>query len=337
VPRTASAAAALAETKRRPTMFRLIALRFAIFVPTLFAASIVLFIAINVVPGSAAKAALGIDATAQAIARFEAQYGLDRPLHVQYLDWFGKALKGDFGTSFQNHVPVGPEVLLRLPVTLELAVLAFLIANLIAVPLGALAAFYHQRKTDAAITFLATVLGAIPNFWLATLLILVFALTLRWLPAGGYASFGAKPLTNLSQMVMPAVSLGVVSSALLLRIMRTAMIEVLASDYVRTAFAKGATRAVVIWRHAIRNALIPYLTVGAVEFGFLFGGVVIIEDIFLLPGIGSLVLVGIINRDYPVLLAAALTVTVVVLTVNMLVDIVASLLDPRQVRAKAAT
>jgi peptide/nickel transport system permease protein len=317
-------------------MLRLIATRLAVFVPTLFAASVVLFVAINVVPGSAAKAALGIDATPQAIARFEAQHGLDRPLHVQYLEWLGKALSGDFGTSFQNHVPVGPEVLKRLPVTLELAILAFLIANLIAVPLGALAAFYHQRKTDTGITFLATVLGAIPNFWLATLLILVFSLTLRWLPAGGYAPLVDRPVVNLKQMIMPAVSLGVVSSALLLRIMRTAMIEVLTSDYIRTAFAKGATRSIVIWRHAIRNALIPYLTVGAVEFGFLFGGVVIIEDIFLLPGIGSLVLVGIINRDYPVLLAAALVVTIVVLAANMLVDVVASLLDPRQVHAKAA-
>jgi peptide/nickel transport system permease protein len=318
-------------------MLRLIAVRFGVFVPTLFAASIVLFIAINVVPGSAARAALGIDATPQAIARFEALNGLDRPLHVQYFDWLAKALSGDFGKSFQNHVPVGPEVVKRLPVTLELALFAFLIANLIAVPLGALAAFYHQRKADTAITFLATIFGAIPNFWLATLLILVFALTLRWLPAGGYAPLVDKPIVNLKQMVMPAVSLGVVSSALLLRIMRTSMIEVLTSDYIRTAFAKGATRAIVVWRHAIRNALIPYLTVSAVEFGFLFGGVVIIEDIFLLPGIGSLVLVGIINRDYPVLLAAALVVTVVVLTVNMLVDIVASLLDPRQVHAKAAS
>ncbi|HEY7749970.1 MAG TPA: ABC transporter permease [Aestuariivirgaceae bacterium] len=318
-------------------MLRLIAIRLAVFFPTLLAASIVLFVAINVVPGSAAKAALGIDATAQAIARFEHQHGLDRPLHEQYLDWVLRVFRGDLGKSFQNHVPVGPEVLKRLPVTLELATLAFLIANLIAVPLGALAAFYHQRRADTAITMMATVFGAIPNFWLATLLILVFALTLRWLPVGGFAPMVDNPILNLRQMVMPAVSLGIVSSALLLRIMRTSMLEVLSSDYIRTARAKGATRNIVIWRHAIRNALIPYLTVGAVEFGFLFGGVVIIEDIFLLPGIGSLVLVGIINRDYPVLLAAALVITVVVLTANMVVDIIAALLDPRLVRAKGAT
>jgi peptide/nickel transport system permease protein len=317
-------------------MLWLVALRLLAFVPTLFAASVVLFVAINVVPGSAAKSALGIDATPQAIARFEAQHGLDRPLHVQYAEWLSKALRGNLGTSFQNHVPVGPEVLARLPVTLELAVFAFLVANLIAVPLGALAAWAHQRPADSLITLLATVFGAIPNFWLATLLILFFSLKLGWLPAGGYTPFLEDPVTNLEQMLMPALSLGIVSSALLTRIMRTGMLEVLTSDYIRTARAKGADGRVIIRRHALRNALIPYLTVGAVEFGFLFGGVVVIEDIFLLPGIGSFVLVGIINRDYPVLLAAALVVTVVVLTVNMLVDLAAALLDPRQVKAKAA-
>jgi peptide/nickel transport system permease protein len=231
-------------------------------------------------------------------------------------------------------VPVGPELLNRLPVTLELAILAFIVANLIAIPLGAIAAYYHQRPADSGITLLATILGAIPNFWLATLLILIFALQLRVLPAGGYTPLTVDPWRNLSQMIMPALSLGIVSSALLLRIMRASMLEVLTSDYIRTAHAKGASERVVITRHAMRNALIPFLTVGAVEFGFLFGGVVIIEDIFRLPGIGSLVLVGIINRDYPVLLAAALVITVVVLSVNMLVDIIGSLLDPRQVHSR---
>ena len=317
-------------------MIRLVLTRLALFVPTLLAASLILFIAINIVPGSAARSALGVDATPQAIMRFEALNGLDRPLHVQYIEWLGKALTGDFGKSFQNRVEVGPEILKRLPVTLELALLAFVIANLIAVPLGAISAYRHAKPADTFITSLATVLGAIPNFWLATLLVLVFALKLRILPAGGFTPLLSDPVKNLSQMILPALSLGVVSSALLLRIMRAAMIEVLSSDYIRTARAKGAPDATVIRRHALRNATIPYLTVGAVEFGFLFGGVVIIEDIFLLPGIGSLVLVGIINRDYPVLIGSALVVTVVVLTVNMLVDIAASLLDPRQVRAKSS-
>ena len=316
-------------------MWRLIATRLAAFVPTILATSLVLFITVNVVPGSAAKAALGIDATAQAIARFEHEQGLDRPLHVQYLDWLGKGLRGDFGTSFQNHLAVGPELVTRLPVTLELATLAFLIANVIAVPLGALAAYHHQRRADRIISVIATILGAVPSFWLATVLVLILALTVKVLPAGGYAPFTEDPLKNLSLLIMPALSLGVVSSALLLRIMRAKLIEVLSSDYIHTAMAKGAAPNVVIRRHALRNALITFLTVGAVEFGWLFGGVVIIEDIFLLPGVGQLVLVGIINRDYPVLLASALTVTVVVLAANMLVDLIAAILDPRQVHVRS--
>jgi peptide/nickel transport system permease protein len=316
-------------------MIRLVLTRLALFVPTLLVASLILFIAINIVPGSAARSALGVDATPQAIMRFEALNGLDRPLHVQYLEWLGKALTGDFGRSFQNRVEVGPEIVKRLPATLELALFAFIVANLIAVPFGALAAYRHLRLADRVVTTVATILGAIPNFWLATLLVLVFALKLRLLPAGGFTPFLDDPLRNLRQMVLPALSLGVVSSALLLRIMRAAMIEVLTSDYIRTAKAKGVRDATVVRRHALKNATIPYLTVGAVEFGFLFGGVVIIEDIFRLPGIGSLVLVGIINRDYPVLIGSALVITVVVLAANMIVDIAASLLDPRQVRSRS--
>jgi peptide/nickel transport system permease protein len=309
----------------------LILSRLAAFALTLLVASSILFVAINVVPGSAARSALGIDATPQALARFEALHGLDRPLFVQYAEWLGRTFAGDFGKSFQNGVDVGPELLRRLPVTLELALLAFLIANVIAVPLGAFAALRHQRSADKGISFIATLLGAMPNFWLATLLVMVLTLHFRLLPPGGYTPFFDNPVLNLKQMIMPALSLGIVSSALLIRIMRTAMIEVLSSDYIRTARAKGAEERVVVLRHAIRNALTPYVNVAAVEFGFLFGSVVIIEDIFLLPGIGSFVLVGIINRDYPVLLASALTITLVVLIINLIVDIAVGLIDPRRV------
>jgi peptide/nickel transport system permease protein len=309
----------------------LIIARLLAFALTLLIASSILFVVINVVPGSAARSALGIDATPQALARFEAQHGLDRPLVIQYADWLGRTFTGDFGKSFQNGVDVGPELLRRIPVTLELAVLSFIIANLIAVPLGAFAALRHQRSADKGISLLATLLGAVPNFWLATLLVMVLTLKFRLLPPGGYTPFFDNPLLNLKQMIMPALSLGIVSSALLIRIMRTAMIEVLSSDYIRTARAKGAEERIVVLRHAIRNALTPYVNVAAVEFGFLFGSVVVIEDIFLLPGIGSFVLVGIINRDYPVLLASALTITLVVLVINLIVDIIVGWLDPRHV------
>jgi peptide/nickel transport system permease protein len=313
-------------------MLGYIILRLVAFIPTLLGASIVLFVAVNLVPGSAADAALGITATPEARARFEHEHGLDQPLPVQYVVWLDRVLQGDFGKSFQAGVPIGPELLSRLPLTLELAVLAFLIANLIAVPLGSLAAYRHQRATDNALLLWTTAMGAMPNFWLATLLILFLSITLNWLPPAGYVPFVDDPLKNLSLMIMPALSLGIVSSALLLRIMRAGMIEALSSEYVRTALAKGASTSRVIWRHAMRNALIPFLTVGAVEFSLLFGGVVIIENIFLLPGVGALALIGIIQRDYPVLLASVLMIATVVLTANLIVDLLSAWLDPRRVR-----
>lgn len=311
-------------------MARLALTRLAAFMMTLFAASVVLFVAISVIPGSAAQSALGLEATPQAIARFEATRGLDRPLSVQYFDWLSKSLTGDFGTSFQSAVPVGPELMKRLPVTLELAFLAFLVANLIAFPLGTIAAARHRRGADRTFSTLASFLGAIPNFWLATLLVMVFSVRLRWLPPGGYVPITEDLIQNLTLMILPSLSLGLVSSALLLRIMRASMLEVLSRDYIRTAKAKGASEWLTIRRHSLRNAAIPYINVAAVELGFLFGSVVIIEDIFQLPGVGSLVLVGIINRDYPVLLAAALAITLFVLLANLIVDICVGLLDPRR-------
>ena len=312
-------------------MLRLVLGRLASFVPTLFVASMVLFLAVNVVPGSAARSALGIHATPQALKRFEHQHGLDRPLAVQYVEWAGNALRGDFGTSFQNAVAVGPDVRKRIPVTLQLAGMAFLVAIAIAVPLGLVAGFRHQSGTDGVVTTLATLFGSTPNFWFATLLIYLFSLRLGWLPTGGYTPYSEDPVANLRGMLLPCIALGVVSSGLLIRIMRTAVIEVMFSNFIETARSKGVSGFRLVTAHVVRNALIPFFTVGAVEFGFLVGSVVIIEDVFRIPGIGSLVLVGIINRDYPVLLAAAMSVTVIVLIVNLLVDLAAQIIDPRQV------
>ncbi len=318
-------------------MIKLIGMRLAAFVPTIFVVSIILFVAINVVPGSAARSALGIDATPQAIARFNASQGLDKPLPVQYSNWLRGVVNGDFGTSFQSQQPVGPEISKRLPITLELAILAFVIANIVAIPLGVLAANSHQKKGDSIITLFASLIGGVPNFWLATLLIMLFSVEFHLLPAGGYVPFTQNPLQNMKTMIMPAISLGLVSASLLLRIMRAGMIDVLSSPYIQTAKAKGASTRVILRRHALLNALTPYLTVGAVEFGFLFGSVVIIENIFSIPGVGSFLLVGVVNRDYPVLMASALSITFVALTGNMLVDILGSLIDPRQVHRRALT
>ncbi len=310
-------------------MLRLVVLRLLAFVPTLLAASLVLFVAINVVPGSAARSALGIDATPQAIARFEAENGLDRPLYLQYADWLGKVLHGDFGTSFQSHVPVGPEILARLPVTLELAILAFLVANLTAVPLGALAAWAHQRPADTAITLLATVFGAIPNFWLATLLILAASFWFQWSPALIYVPPTQDLLANLQQMLLPTLSLAVFLTAIVMRMTRSTVLEVLGEDYVRTAFAKGLHERLVLARHVLRNALIPVVTIIGLQAGTLLGGVVVVEQIFGLPGLGWTLLNGIYQRDYPVVQGTVLFFALVFALFNLLVDLTYAYLDPR--------
>ncbi len=315
-------------------MFRLVLYRLLSFIPTLLVASMLLFLAVNVVPGSASRAALGIQATPQALKRFEHKHGLDRPLAVQYVEWALKALRGDFGVSFQNAVAVGPEVKKRVPVTLELAGLAILLAVGLAIPLGALSGFYHQRVPDGIITSIATFFGSMPNFWLATLLVYLFSLYLGWLPTGGFVPFSQDPIGNLRSVALPSISLGLVSSGLLIRIMRTTVIEVMSANFIETAKSKGVSNFQLVTGHALRNSLIPFFTVAAVEFGFLVGSVVIIEDVFRIPGIGSLVLVGIINRDYPVLLAAAMMITLIVLLTNLVVDLMATVIDPRQIRAR---
>ncbi len=315
-------------------MIARLSIRVAAFGATLVAASILLFLAINVLPGSAARSALGIDATPQAIARFEAERGLDRPLLVQYADWARGVLAGDFGRSFQSGVDVGADLLARIPVTLELALLAFIIANAIAVPLGLAAGLRPGSARDRSASVLASLAGAIPSFVVALTLVLLFTHRLGWLPPSGFTSIGENLGMNLRQMMMPALALGIGSTAVLLRIMRNAIAETRTKDYVRTAVAKGVGPTRVLWHHIVPNALPPYLNVAAIEFSVLFGSVVIIEDTFLLPGVGSMVLVGILDRDYPVLLAGALTITVLVLVANFVVDLVTGLLDPRPPRSR---
>ena len=301
------------------------------FVPTLLIASLILFFAVNVVPGSASRAALGIHATPQAIARFEHKNGLDKPLLVQYGNWLVNLVKGDFGKSFQNSVNVAIEIKKRLPITLQLAIYAFVIALCIAIPLGLLSAYFHQKLCDGLITSFATLCGSMPNFLLATILIYFFSIKFRIFPSGGYVSFSESPIENFRSLFLASLSLGIVSSGLLIRIMRTVSIEVLSENFIELVRSKGAGGSRIIIHHLLRNSMIPFLTVASVEFGFLIGSVVIIEEIFRIPGIGSLVLVGIINRDYPVLLSAAMIITVIVLLTNLVVDTLSTLIDPRQI------
>jgi peptide/nickel transport system permease protein len=296
---------------------------------TLLFTSVIVFVLINVVPGSAAVAFLGQAETPAAIAAFNHTHGLDRPLVIQYFSWLGGSLHGDFGRSFVSGVAIGPDLLARLPVTLELTLLAGLVAVVISLPLGVAAAYFHQSAKDSVVSTIGSIGASLPSFWVATMLVLVFALVLHVFPVGGYTPLWVDPGANLTDMVLPAISLGVVSSAVLLRVTRTTMIEILGSDYIRCAIAKGAPPWILLARHALRNALIPFMTVGALELSAIFGGAVIIERIFLLPGVGQAVLIAVTQRDLPMLEASVMAITLFVILGNFVVDMIASVLDPR--------
>jgi peptide/nickel transport system permease protein len=292
-------------------------------------ASLVLFVALNVLPGKASTAALGLNPTPEAVAAFDIRYGLDRPLVVQYLSWAGGVLHGDFGRSYQSEISIGEAVARHVPVTLELSILAMLVALLLAVPLALLASLRKGRATDFLLTGLSLVGLSLPAFAIATALVLFVSLKLHWLPPGGYVAPTEDLGRNLRLMILPALSLGLVSGGLLMRIFRAGIADALGREYVMASRSRGASRVQVLLRHAVPVALVPFMTVGAMEIGAIFGGAVVIERIFQLPGIGSLVLQGIEARDYRVLQAAALVIAAFVMFANLAVDLIAAAIDPR--------
>jgi peptide/nickel transport system permease protein len=310
-------------------VIRYIATRVAGVVLSLLITSLVLFLALSFLPGKASTAALGLNPTPEAVAAFNARYGLDRPLAVQYLDWLGGVVQGDFGRSYQTEVSIGAEVARRIPVTLELTTLATLVALLIAVPLALVASVARGGAVDLAATSLALVGLSLPAFATATAAVLEFSLRLHWLPPGGFTTPSLDVAQNLRLMLLPSVSLGLASGGLLMRIFRAGIIDALARDFVLASRSRGASRARVLLRHAVRVAVVPFVTVGAMEVGAIFGGAVVIERIFQLPGLGSLVLDGIEARDYRVLQAAALVIAAFVMFANLAVDLLAAAIDPR--------
>jgi peptide/nickel transport system permease protein len=298
-------------------------------IPALLVSSIIIFFTINAVPGRASSAALGYNPTPEAVAAFDKRYGLDKPLYIQYTSWLFGAIRGDFGHSLQTNIDISSEIARRLPVTLELTFLSFMVVMIISFPLGIIAAERRGKAVDV-LSSVTTLIGlSIPSFVTATALVLIISIELGWLLSGGYVPFLEDPIQNLKLMALPSISLGSVSAALLMRILRTSLIDVLNKDYIRTARARGATRWRVLRVHAVRNAAIPFITVGAMELGVIFGGSVIIEKIFQLPGIGSYVLLGIETRDFRVLQAGVLVITAFVLFANLFVDLIAAWLDPR--------
>jgi peptide/nickel transport system permease protein len=259
----------------------------------------------------------------------ESALGLDKPMYVQYLHWAGNLLQGDLGRSLWQDTPVTHEILARLPVTLELALLAMLVSILVGVPIGVYSAIRQDTAGDYTTRSFAILLLAVPSFWLATLVMVFPSIWWGWAPELKYVPFTKDPITNLKMMILPSVILGTALSALNMRLMRTTMLEVMRQDYIRTAWAKGLGETMVVVRHALRNALIPVVTLLGLEVAGVIGGSVILEQIFVLPGMGLLLLEAVGTRDYPVITGVFLLVGVCVMLINLLVDLSYGLLDPK--------
>ncbi len=310
-------------------MIRFLARRLLIMIPVLFFVSLIVFALINLIPGDAARLFLGEEAPPEAVAVLRHELGLDQPVYVQYLRWVGGMLHGNFGYSFKDHRPVLATVLEKVPVTGELTAASLIVAWAIAIPAGAVAAWRQRTAADYGASAAALVGLSIPNFWLGIMLIYLFAVHLHWLPASGWTPLYQDVGRNLRALLMPACVLGLVLAAVVMRQLRSSMVEVLSADFVRTAKAKGLGGRVVVIRHALRNAVIPVITVMGIQMGTLLGGAVITETIFAVPGLGQLTINSIYGRDYPMLEGVVLFSALAILLINLVVDIVYSLIDPR--------
>jgi peptide/nickel transport system permease protein len=303
--------------------------RLIVIVPTLFFVSILIFTLQQLLPGDPAQIMAGEDQRPEVIAFLRAKYHLDQPFPIRYAYWIGGVLQGDLGESIRISRPVRDLVLEKLPVTAELAVLAFLIALMIGIPAGVISAVKNNTVWDYLANGVALWGLSTPNFWLGILLILLFSVQLGWLPASGYVPPSEDLVANLKAMILPAFVLGNAIAAVMMRHTRSAMIQVLGQDYVRTARAKGLGERVVIIKHALRNALVPIVTLGALEFGQLLSGAVLTEQVFTIPGFGKLIVDAVFNRDYAVVQGVVLFTATAYITLNLLADIAYFLVNPR--------
>lgn len=310
-------------------MRRYVARRVAALAATLFFVSVLVFVAIRVLPGDPAALIMGMEGSPEATARLREALGLNRPLAVQYLDWLGAALRGDLGVSIQYDVPVARLIASRLPVTAPLTLLSagFMVAA--ALPFGLYAATRHRRVGDYLTMVVSQVGIAVPSFWSGLLLILLFSVHLGWVRSGGFDGWGQGVGPALRSLLLPALALGFFQAAVLIRATRSAVLDVLREDYVRTARAKGVPEGTVLAKHALRNALIPVVTVAGLQLGQLMAGSIILESVFALPGLGRLALGAISARDLPVVQGVTLFVATTIVVINFLVDLAYVVLDPR--------
>jgi peptide/nickel transport system permease protein len=303
------------------------------FIPTLLGVSVLVFAAMRAIPGSQITATLGTEAGMLSEAQREAlerYYGLDKPLPQQYVDWLVQAVQGNMGFSIRFGQPVTDLIVGHFPLTLQLALMSLAIALIVGVPLGLLAAVRHNSLVDFAVQVLAIIGLSLPNFLIGTLIIYVLSVHFGVLPtSGNYVSFTANPLQNLSQLIFPALTLGFAFAASLMRTTRSIMLEALSEDYIRTARSKGLRERVVVRRHALRNGLIPIITLIGVQMGYLFGGTFIVEQVFALPGLGRLLVNAISQREYALVQGVTLFIALSFLVINLVVDLIYAVVDPR--------
>ena len=305
--------------------------RLAAMILTLLGVSLLIFGMIRLVPGTVVEQLLGQAAIAspEVLAAFRRFFGLNRPAHVQYLDWLAAVLRGDFGVSWLSGRPVLALFLERVPVSAELAVLAVAWSLVIGIPLGTASAVWRGGVRDGVIRVIATLGLSLPAFWQGTVLILLFSIYLGWMPSLQWVPFTRGPSVNLLTMALPALTLGTATAVMITRMSRSTMLDVLGREYVRTARAKGLPERRVTLHHALRNALIPVVTVAGAQLGYIVGGIVVVEDVFTLPGVGRLLLDAIFQRDYPVVQGVILLLAAAFMALNLVVDLLYAVLDPR--------
>ena len=308
--------------------------RLLTFLATLAVASVLVFTVLELLPGNVAQVMLGETATPESIASLEKKLGLDRPAPVRFVHWVGGLLQGRTANSFSYDTPTAELIVERLQVTVPLAALAMVLTTALALSLGIFAAARHNKLGDVGVMAMSQVGIAIPSFWFAILLILLFAVKLQWVSAGGFPGWtddddGGGVLEGLKSLILPAIALALVQAAILARVTRSAVLEVMREDFVRTARAKGLSRRATLWKHVLRNAMIPVLTIMGLQFANLITGTIVVENVFVLPGIGRLVFQAIANRDLVVVRDVVMLLVAVVVVVNFAVDVLYALVDPR--------
>jgi len=303
--------------------------RLLLTIPILFLVSVLTFSLIHLIPGDPARVILGQEATPEAYQSLRAELGLDKPIIVQYITWLGHVMTGNLGISITDRVPVTELISQRLPATVELTIGTFVVALLIAFPAGILAAVRRGTFIDYTSTFVALGGMSIPSFWLAMMAIIYFSVNLGWLPASGYVPITENPVQNLMAMILPCLATGLRESAVLMRMLRSSLLEVVNMDFVRTAKAKGLNEVKTILGHVLRNAMIPVVTTSGLMIAGLLGGLVITESIFSIPGFGRLIVESVFKRDYVTVQGAILVSAVLVVGVNLVVDLLYAVIDPR--------